>query len=49
MADWVPVEADFTITGKDAEEPAASPDPGPTSMYALQCCKQKACLTNRDI
>ena len=28
MADWIPIETDFIITGKDAEELAASPDPG---------------------
>ena len=28
MADWIPIETDFIITGKDAEELAASPGPG---------------------
>ena len=28
MADGIPIETDFTITGKDAEELAASPDLG---------------------
>ena len=39
MADWIPIETDFIITGKDAEGLAASPDPG----VWLKTYMQKKC------
>ncbi len=39
IADWIPIETDFIITGKVAEELAARPDPG---MW-LKAYIQKKC------